>query len=163
MADSQYFRAPRSNSFLASILRYLGQMDTFKETPIMRILSTRMHGIMDYLIGVLLLLAPNLLGFADNSAAAWIPRVLGIIILLQALMTRFEVGVMPVIPMSVHLMMDYGLGLFLAASPWLFGFSDNPANYWAPHVVVGLLIFGQALMTNHHGVTDEAAAKPSFR
>ena len=56
---------------------------------------------------------------------------------------------MPMISMRTHLIMDYILGLFLAASPWLFGFSDRPANEWAPHLVVGLLIFGQALMTSH--------------
>jgi hypothetical protein len=62
-------------------------------------------------------------------------------------MTRFEVGVMPMIPMRVHLMADYVIGIFLAISPWLFGFADRPLNVWLPHLIVGLLIFGQALMS----------------
>ncbi len=103
---------------------------------------------MDYLIGVVLLLAPNLLGFADAEAAAvWIPRVLGVLILGQALITDWSVGLARLMPLRLHLAMDYALGLFLAISPFLFGFSDNEANAWLPHLIVGLLILGQALVT----------------
>ena len=44
----------------------------------MRFLSTRVHGMMDYLTGGLLIIAPWLFGFADGSAAQWVPVVLGI-------------------------------------------------------------------------------------
>jgi hypothetical protein len=110
---------------------------------------------MDYLIGVVLLLAPNLLGFADAEAAAvWIPRVLGVLILAQALLTDFSVRLIRVLPFRVHLAMDYLIGLFLAASPFLFGFADNEPNAWLPHLVVGLLILLQALVT-HPETRDE--------
>jgi len=114
----------------------------------MRFLSPKVHGIMDYLIGVVLLLAPNLLGFADaEPAAVWIPRVLGVLILGQALITDFSVGLIHILPWRIHLVLDYVLGLFLAVSPFLFGFADNGWNAWVPHVVVGLLILGQALVS----------------
>jgi hypothetical protein len=115
---------------------------------------------MDYLIGGVLILAPNLLGFTDAEAAAvWIPRVVGVVILLQALMTDFSVGVIKVIPLRLHLMMDYVIGLFLAVSPWLFGFADNEANAWVPHVLVGLLIFGQALVTRTRTDTRDLTSR----
>ena len=41
----------------------------------MKHISSRSHGVLDYVVGVLLLIAPFLFGFADNEAArnaAWI-------------------------------------------------------------------------------------------
>jgi len=110
-------------------------------------MSFRMHGMMDYIIGLALLLAPNLLGFADVPVAATVARVIGAIVLLQVLMTRFQYGAVKVIPVRMHLMMDYVIGLVLAVSPWLFGFADTKANAWMPHLIVGLLIIGQAAIT----------------
>jgi hypothetical protein len=117
----------------------------FTEAATMRFISTKVHGVLDYLMGIVLLLAPNLLGFADvGGAAVWIPRLIGGMILLQALMTRYELGLLKVLPMSMHLMIDYIASLFLAVSPFLFGFSDQ---VWVPHVVVGAMIFLESLMT----------------
>jgi hypothetical protein len=119
---------------------------------------------MDYLIGVVLLLAPNLLGFADaEPAAVWIPRIIGLLILGQALITDFSVGLIRVLPFRVHLAMDYVIGLFLALSPFLFGFSDNEANAWLPHVIVGILILGQALVTQPETGRERAMDRTEMR
>jgi hypothetical protein len=113
-----------------------------------RILPTRMHAILDYIIGVVLLLAPEIFGFSEaGGAAVLIPRIVGVLILGQALMTNFELGVFKILPMSAHLGIDYLVGIFLAASPFIFGFSNNDTNVWLPHFVVGIVIFLQALMT----------------
>ena len=114
----------------------------------MKIIPTFVHGIADYIGGIVLLAAPNIFGFAEaGGAAVWIPRIIGIIVLLQSICTRYEVGLIKVLPMKMHLMNDYIASLFLAASPWLFGFSDGPSNVWMPHVVVGVLVFLLTLMT----------------
>ncbi|WP_134496762.1 SPW repeat protein [Microvirga pakistanensis] len=110
----------------------------------MRFVSTRIHGVMDYLVGLLLTVVPYLLGFADGSAAQWIPIILGVAILGMALMTDFELSVVRLIPMPVHLGIDVAGGLLLLASPWLFGFADRVM--W-PHVIVGILEVGLALTT----------------
>ncbi len=116
-----------------------------------RPVSTFAHGIMDYVGGVALLLAPNIFGFADDGpdAAIWVPRVLGIIVLLQSVMTRYELGLAKILPMRMHLMNDYIASIFLALSPFIFGFNDRPANVWMPHVIVGLGVFIVSLLTQH--------------
>ncbi len=79
----------------------------------MKIIPTFVHGIFDYLGGIALLLAPNLFGFADvGGAAVMIPRILGVIILLQSICTRYELGLFKLIPMKMHLMNDYVASLF---------------------------------------------------
>jgi hypothetical protein len=115
----------------------------------MRIIPAFVHGIFDYIGGIALLAAPNLFGFADvGGAAVWVPRIIGVIVLLQSIMTNYEVGLVKVLPMKMHLMNDYIASLVLAASPWIFGFADQPSNVWMPHVVVGVAVFILSLLTD---------------
>jgi hypothetical protein len=106
----------------------------------MRILSTYVHGILDYVVGLALILAPNIFGFSElGGPAVLLPRLLGTAAILFSLLTNYEWGVLKIIPMRVHLVVDFLSGALLAASPWLFGFATEPANAWAPHVVVGVM------------------------
>ena len=123
----------------------------------MKVIPTFVHGIIDYVGGIALLAAPNLFGFADaGGAAVMIPRILGVIVLLQAISTRYELGVLKALPMKMHIMNDYIASLFLAASPWLFGFANGPSNQWMPHLVVGILDFVATLMTQSEPRTTDA-------
>lgn len=110
----------------------------------MRFISTRTHGVIDYLMGALLIVAPYILGFADGTAAQWIPQIIGVALIGAALLTDYEYGVMRMIPMPVHLFLDVAAGALLAISPWLFGFADR--IFW-PHLILGLLEVGAGLMT----------------
>ena len=85
-------------------------------------------------MGALMLVVPYLFGFAYGTAAQWVPQLLGVVAIGGALMTDYELGVMRVIPMPVHLGIDIASGALLAASPWLFGFADQV--FW-PHLIVG--------------------------
>jgi hypothetical protein len=128
----------------------------------MRFISTRTHSILDLIVALLLILAPNIFGFSDNGgAAATIPRVLGIGLFLAELITDNGFSLAGIIPMRIHLMMDYVVGLFLAVSPWLFGFYNQGTNAWLPHLIVGILIVGNAMMTRtvpDHRTTSRRAA-----
>lgn len=110
----------------------------------MRFISTRAHGVLDYLIGVLLIAAPWLLGFAEGGAETWIPVILGATVIVYSLLTNYELGVVRRIEMPVHLWFDGLGGAFLAISPWVFGYADV---VWVPHVLVGLLEIGAAAFT----------------
>src|SRR4051794_17242816 len=101
----------------------------------MRFIPTRIHGIVDYLTGLMLIAAPWLFGFAGRGAETWVPVILGASAIAYSLATKYEWGVLPALPMPAHLALDAGSGLLLAASPWLFGFSHY---VWAPHLFVGL-------------------------
>lgn len=111
----------------------------------MRFLPTRIHGALDYLMGLLLIASPWLFGFADvGGAAVWLPVILGLGALAYSLFTDYELGLVRTIPMPTHLMLDLGSGVLLAVSPWLFGFAEA---VWVPHLVLGLIEVGAALMT----------------
>lgn len=129
-------------------------------------ISTRGHGILDYLAGVALLLAPNLFGFAEvGGAAVWMPRLVGAIAIVQSIFTRYELGLIKALPMRMHLFNDYIVGALLAVSPWLFGFYD-PANQrlWVPHLIVGvgiLLITSLTQKEPRHIELSERTSRPA--
>jgi SPW repeat len=110
----------------------------------MQMIPTRIHGMMDYAVGVLLIAAAWLFGFARDGAETWVPVVLGAGVILYSLVTDYELGAVRWLPMPTHLMLDLGGGVLLAASPWLFGFADQ---VWTPHVIIGLIEIGTVLMS----------------
>jgi hypothetical protein len=132
---------------------------------IMKVIPAYVHGIFDYIGGLILLFAPEIFRFSDvGGAAVIVARVIGVIVLLQALMTRYEVGLLKVMPMKVHLMNDYIASIFLAVSPWLFGFAQQAGHVWLPHLVIGILVFLLTLMTETEPRTyraDEHLHRPA--
>ena len=108
------------------------------------IIPTNVHGIIDYITGVTLVAAPFLFGFADGTAAQWVPIIIGLAILGQSLITQYELSIAKIIPMPTHLMLDAGTGLVLAASPWLFGFADR---VYLPHLLVGVMELAVVLLS----------------
>ena len=77
--------------------------------------------------------------------------MLGIGLIAYSLFTNYELGVWKVAPMAVHNLIDIVAGVVLAASPWIFGFADESANVWVPHVVVGLAAVFLGLTTKQPG------------
>jgi hypothetical protein len=73
-------------------------------------------------------------------------------------MTDYELGVVRMIPMPVHLLLDIAAGALLAVSPWLFGFADRV--FW-PHLILGLLEIGAGLMTRTAPETAAATTTTS--
>jgi len=99
-------------------------------------ITSKPHAVIDYLVGILLLVAPYVLGFADGSPAQIVPQVIGAVILLMSLMTAYEFSAAKIIPYKVHLVVDVIASVVLLLSPWLFGFADR---IWWPHVLVGIV------------------------
>jgi hypothetical protein len=114
----------------------------------MRFIPTKFHAPLDYIVGVALIAAPWI---SEHRAATVVPIVLGIGLIAYSLFTNYELGVWKVAPMAVHNLIDIAAGVVLAASPWLFGFADESANVWVPHLVVGLAAIFLGLTTKQAG------------
>ena len=111
----------------------------------MRFIPTRFHGILDYIVGIFMIIAPWVLDFSDNDAATWTIVIAGVLVLLQTIMTDFEVGLIRKIPMRSHLTMDFILGLALAVSPWLLNFDER---VYMPHLIIGVFSILASLTTH---------------
>src|SRR5918997_4137842 len=110
----------------------------------MRVLPTRLHGVIDYLWGVALLATPWVCGFADVAAAKWLAVVFGVGAILYSAVTDYELGLVRLLPMVLHLGLDGLAGAFLAVSPWLFDFADRV--FWT-HLAFGLFSVVASLIT----------------
>lgn len=110
----------------------------------MRFISPNTHGIIDYLISIILIVSPWLLGFYRGGAETWVPVGLGIITIIVSLITDYKYSISKTISMQGHLIIDFISGVLLAISPWLFGFSEY---VYLPHLIFGLLEIGASLTT----------------
>ncbi|HTL47787.1 MAG TPA: hypothetical protein VL688_06955 [Verrucomicrobiae bacterium] len=84
-------------------------------------IDPKTHGVMDYLFGVFVLLAPAIFHF--HGLPANLLYVLGIGHLLMSGMTAYPLGITKTIPFTVHSKIEAAAAAFMLASPWLFRFS----------------------------------------
>lgn len=108
-------------------------------------IPTKIHGVLDYLMGVFLIAMPWVFGFHANGPETWVPVVLGVGAIAYSLMTDYELGLSPIISMVSHLRLDAASGLLLAVSPFVFGFHETV--YW-PHLILGLLEVAASQLTD---------------
>lgn len=111
----------------------------------MRMISTKVHGVLDYLVSLLLIASPWLFDFARGGAEMWVPVVLGAGAIVYSLLTNYEMGLTKTLSMRTHLNLDLMSGAILAASPWIFGFNEYVCM---PHLILGILEIGVALITD---------------
>jgi hypothetical protein len=107
-------------------------------------LSTLTHGALDYLFGIFMISAPWWMGYGIGGPETWIPASLTMIILFYNLLTDYEGGVVRLLPINVHLLLDMMLGSLLAASPWIFGFNGIAS---LPQLLIGGSLVFSAMVT----------------
>jgi hypothetical protein len=110
----------------------------------MRVIPVNVHNIMDYLYGVIIMAAPWIFDFARGGTETYVPVAVGAAVLLMALMTNYRYSAAKIIAYNTHLTLDLVIGVFLTASPWLFGFNDY---VYIPHVAFGLIAVFTSLMS----------------
>lgn len=111
----------------------------------MKIIDRKTHGYLDYVYGVLLMTSPWVLDYYGKGIESWIPIVMGMGTLMYSALTDYELGFIKLIPMRVHLRVDLVAGIFLALSPWIFGFSER--IIW-PHMLFGIIAILVSLATS---------------
>ena len=122
----------------------------------MRFIETKTHGFLDYLMGILLLLLPTILGLDMESPAGAVPMILGAMTIVYSLLTSYELGIANLISMKTHLAIDLLNGIVLAASPWLFNFDEV---IFLPHLILGVVEIMASLMTRTYPDSVPAAGQ----
>jgi hypothetical protein len=92
----------------------------FKQGPV----PAFVHGLLEYVAGIFLVVAPFLLSY-DSDAATAVSIVAGVVILIVAASTAMSTGLIKSIPVQAHVVLDYLLAVVLIASPFLFGFTTT--------------------------------------
>lgn len=110
----------------------------------MRSVPTLIHGIFDYLIGVLVIASPWMFHYYQNASETWVPILIVTAMFFYDLLTDYESGILKLISMSTHLWFDVGFGFMLIFSPKIFGFSDL-AVY--PQMIFGICIILNSILS----------------
>lgn len=125
----------------------------------MRFIPTRFHGLMDYVVGALLIGSPWWVGFTGDTVATLTAVVAGAVVLVQAAITDFEAGIIKKTSVSTHLMTDVFLGVVLTISPWPFGFDQV---VFLPHLLFGLFLILAAFTTHRRPGRSYLEAQPEI-
>jgi len=120
----------------------------------MRILSPRVHGVIDLVTVLVLLLAPALIGLGGSPAA--IAYSLAAIHLLLTLLTRYPMGVWKTIPFVYHGIVELIVGVALLLLPSYAGYGPgSPAKRF--YLAMGAVILVVWALTAYRG--SEATAE----
>jgi len=109
------------------------------------IIPTHWHAFLDYAMVFTLVGGPWIFMFHESLAAMNVSLWSGAAIAVLSLFTHYEGGLVRIIPMQFHLIMDIVLGLFLIMSPFVFDFGEEG---YAFHIVVGLVVLGGGIFTS---------------
>jgi len=85
-----------------------------------------LHGIVEYLAAIAFLFAPFVLDF-NSDAATYLSVAVGVAVIFVAATTAGGTSLVNVIPIMIHVVIDYVLAIALIAFPFIFGFSDENA------------------------------------
>jgi hypothetical protein len=122
----------------------------------MKLLSRKLHGIIDYVSVVLLALAPSLLGL--TGLAALLAYVLATVHLAMTLLTAFPLGLAKIVPLRLHGAVEIVVGLSLAILPWALAravdLGDRGRLFYSAFGVVLCVVFA---LTDYGAVSARAA------
>lgn len=111
----------------------------------MHIIETKTHAYIDYSVGIILIAAAYLLNFRLENVPNTVLFAVGAWSLLYSILTKYELGLIKILPIQIHLMLDTVSGIFLATSPWIFGFAET---VYLPHLILGITTLGTAIITS---------------
>ncbi|MBO9102162.1 MULTISPECIES: SPW repeat domain-containing protein [unclassified Rhizobium] len=102
----------------------------------MRFLPTMIHGALDYLVGLLVIVLPFVLGLQGSQR--WTLVVIGLLVILYSAMTDYEWGLIRFLRIRFHLALDVVFGLAMLLTPWLLDFPTQAR--WPNYVLAGLAL-----------------------
>jgi hypothetical protein len=114
---------------------------------LVRFLPAWFHAIADYAVGITLIVVALAVGGSGVSVAAGV--VVGAVVLLVSMLTRYPLGVAKVLPFTVHSAGDYLAAALLILSPFALGFTDTDAGLSAFYIVAGVAVLLVSLVTNY--------------
>jgi hypothetical protein len=114
----------------------------------MNTISLHVHGYLDYVTVVVFLLAPTLIGLTGFPAQ--LAYALAGIHLVMTLVTDFPLGVVKLIPFTIHGWIERVVGPLLVLVSFIPEFAGNTAAQ-VFYLVIGVVIILVGLLTDYQG------------
>ena len=108
-----------------------------------RFITQKIHAFLDYPVAVSLMAMPFVLGLGESHPLAfWLSLVTGVAALILTLLTDHETGIVPVLPYSYHLAVDFSVGVLFTVAPLLIGFTGIDLIYYLANAAAVLTVVG---------------------
>jgi hypothetical protein len=114
---------------------------------IIRLLPAWLHAIADYAVGSALIIVALAVGGADKAVAAGV--VVGAVVLVVSMLTRYPLGVVKVLPFTVHSAGDYLAAALLIGSPFVLNFHSSDTGLTAFYIAAGTAVLAVSVITNY--------------
>lgn len=82
-------------------------------------INTKLHGLLDYAFGLLLIL-PWIVNYFEDRQDTWVLAAIGGFTVTLSLFTDYELSLVKLVTMRVHLILDVITALLLIALPFMF-------------------------------------------
>ena len=114
---------------------------------VVRLLPAWLHAIADYAVGLSLIVVAIAVGGSGKAVAAGV--VVGAVVLVVSMLTRYPLGVLKVLPFTVHSAGDYLAAALLLIAPFALNFHGTDGGLTAVYIVAGIAVLGVSLITNY--------------
>ena len=114
---------------------------------LIKLLPAWFHAVADYAVGGLLIIV----ALINNGSAGAVGTgvVVGAVVLLVSMLTKYPLGVVKVLPFTVHSAGDYLAALLLIVAPFALNFSSAEGGISAFYVAAGVAVLAVSLITNY--------------
>lgn len=114
----------------------------------MKLLSPKVHGYIDYLASAGFALAPAIFMIEGVPRAVMGCYVIAGALLLVSLITRYPLGVVPLVPFTLHGAVELLGAPLIVAYPWIAGFK-RVASARIFYIIAGVVVFLLWLITDY--------------
>jgi hypothetical protein len=114
---------------------------------LVRLLPAWLHAVADYAVGLSLIVVAVVAGGAGKAVAPGV--VVGAVVLIVSMLTKYPLGVAKVLPFTVHSAGDYLAAALLIISPFALSYTDTDGGLAAFYVVAGIAVLAVSLITNY--------------
>src|SRR3954469_22980832 len=114
---------------------------------LIRLVPAGVHALGDYAAGLVRLIVGLAADGPGSARATGI--VLGAVLIVVSLFTRYPLGVVRVIPFPLHSAGDYVGGLAAIVAPFALDFFDTDKGLSTLYIVVGAVVIALSLITDY--------------
>jgi hypothetical protein len=114
---------------------------------LVRFLPAWFHAIADYAVAALLIIVPLIVG--GSHLAVYTGVVVGIVVAVVSALTRYPLGLVKVLPFTLHSAGDYLAAALLIIAPFALAYTATDGGLSIFYGCAGAAVLGVSLLTNY--------------
>ncbi len=114
---------------------------------LVRFLPAWLHAVADYAVGTLVIVAAVAVGGTGFAVATGV--IVGAVVLVVSMLTKYPLGIVKVLPFTVHSAGDYLAAVLLIGAPFVLNFNNSDMGLTILYVGSGIAVLAASLITNY--------------